>query len=139
MMFLAKRRGSIPKGLGIDLLFLKEKRFLEEPYAQNYVEGATEIQAIRGEELRMDPKGCFKIMIDREQEMIVAIHYPAQRRERSDSVIRGKTAQEIYRAVLKSNLISDISHSAYLGYELGKAEIALRTGKGYVQDSMLFN
>ena len=139
MMFLAKRRGSIPKGLGIDLLFLKEKRFLEEPYARRYVEGVTEIHAISGEELRMDPKGCFKIMIDREQEMIVAIHYPMQRRDRSDSVIRGKTAQEIYRTVLKSNLISYISHSAYLGYELGKAEIALRTGKGYVQDSMLFN
>jgi dihydropteroate synthase-like protein len=138
MMFLAKRRGSIPKGLGIDLLFLKEKRFLEEPYDHKYVEGATEIQGISGEESRMDRKGCFKIMINRDEEMIVAIHYPIERRDRSDFVVRGRTAKEIYSAVLKSNLISEMTHSAYLGYELGKAETALKTGRNYLQDSMLF-
>jgi len=32
MMFLAKKRGSFPKDLGIDLLILKDKRNREEPY-----------------------------------------------------------------------------------------------------------
>ena len=32
MMFLAKKRGSVPKDLGIDLLILKDKRNREEPY-----------------------------------------------------------------------------------------------------------
>ena len=32
MMFLAKKRGSVPKDLGIDLLILKDKRIHEEPY-----------------------------------------------------------------------------------------------------------
>ena len=32
MMFLAKKRGSVPKDLGVDLLILKDKRNHEEPY-----------------------------------------------------------------------------------------------------------
>ena len=35
MMFLAKKRCSVPKDLGIDLLFLKDKRNREEPYHRN--------------------------------------------------------------------------------------------------------
>lgn len=48
MMFLARRRGCIPKSLGIDLLFLKEKRFLEEPFNPGYVEGARQVQRSTG-------------------------------------------------------------------------------------------
>ena len=32
----------------------------------------------------------------------------------------------------------DLDHAAYLGSELSKAEIALRTGKEYVQDKEMF-
>ena len=32
MMFLAKKRGSVPKDLGLDLLLLKDKRNREEKY-----------------------------------------------------------------------------------------------------------
>ena len=32
MMYLAKKRGSVPKDLGVDLLVLKDKRSREEPY-----------------------------------------------------------------------------------------------------------
>ena len=32
MMFLAKKRGSVPKDLGINLLILKDKRNREESY-----------------------------------------------------------------------------------------------------------
>ncbi len=139
MMFLARRRGSVPKGLGIDLLLMKEKRFLEEPYDPRYTEGAMEIQTVAGQELRMDPKGCFKIMIDRKLGKMVVIHYPMHQRNKPDFVVKGETAQQAYQTLLKSDLVSDLGHSAYLGYELGKAEIALRTGKAYVQDSTLFS
>ena len=36
MMFLAKKRGSVPKDLGVDLLVLKDKRNREEPYDRIY-------------------------------------------------------------------------------------------------------
>jgi dihydropteroate synthase len=35
-------------------------------------------------------------------------------------------------------LVSEFDHAAYLGRELEKAEIALTTGKAYVQDIALF-
>jgi dihydropteroate synthase len=31
-----------------------------------------------------------------------------------------------------------LDHAAYLGSELAKAEIALRTGKEYIQDKLMF-
>ena len=36
MMFLAKKRGSVPKDLGIHLLILKDKRNREEPYDKKH-------------------------------------------------------------------------------------------------------
>jgi len=35
-------------------------------------------------------------------------------------------------------LVSRWDHAAYLGSELTKAEIALRTGKEYIQDKAMF-
>ena len=139
MMFLARRRESVPTDLGIDLLLFKDKRSLEEPYDPAILEGATEVQPDSQQGVPMDPEGCFKVMIGRERGEIVAIHYPMHQRERPDLFLKGKTAQEIYHAAVSSDLVSDLGHSAYLGYELGKAEIALRTGKSYVQDSTLFS
>jgi dihydropteroate synthase len=34
--------------------------------------------------------------------------------------------------------VTRLDHAAYLGSELAKAEIALRTGKEYIQDTVLF-
>ncbi|MEM4246373.1 MAG: dihydropteroate synthase-like protein, partial [Candidatus Bathyarchaeia archaeon] len=138
MMFLSKRRESPPTGLGIDLLCLKDQPLLEEPFDPSNLKGAREVKPQPEIGFQPDPKGCFKIMIDRGSGRIVAIHYPPGE-GRPDLYVRGETAQEIYRALLSTNMVSDMIHSAYLGYELGKAEAALRSGKGYVQDSMLFN
>lgn len=138
MMFLSKKRGSVPTDLGVDLLSLKDGRFLEEAYDSACEMGVNELQTCQVHQVSMDPKGCFKIMIDRKVGKIVAIHYPMHTRDRPDFFVKGETAQEIYRTLIASNLIEDLNHSAYVGYELGKAEIALRTGKSYVQDSTLF-
>jgi len=139
MMFLSKKRGSVPTDLGVDLLSLKDGRFLEEAYDSACEMGVNELQTCRVHQVSMDPKGCFKIMVDRKVGKIVAIHYPMHTRDRPDLFMKGETAQEIYRTLIASNLIENLSHSAYVGYELGKAEIALRTGKSYVQDSTLFS
>ena len=45
MMFLAKKRGSVPKDLGIDLLILKDKRSHEEPYDKKLEVGAKVVKA----------------------------------------------------------------------------------------------
>lgn len=52
-------------------------------------------------------------------------------------VIVGKKPEEIYHAVIKEGLITKFDHAAYLGKELEKAYIALKTGAKYIQDSEL--
>jgi dihydropteroate synthase len=53
-------------------------------------------------------------------------------------VIVGHCAKEIYEEIITKNLVTRMEHAAYLGSELQKAEIAMITGKEYVQDFDLF-
>ncbi len=139
MMFLAKRRSSVPKDLGLDLLILKDKRIREEPYNRE-IDAETQI-IIAAEKRRpplFDPKGCFKIMIDRTNDVIAALHFSTSKRNKPTVIIKGKTAEEIYAKIVEKGLVTRLDHTAYLGSELAKAEIALKTGKEYIQDSPLF-
>jgi dihydropteroate synthase-like protein len=139
MMFLARKRGSVPKDLGLDLLVLKDKRVREEPYdkeveAQAQVITATE----KSEPAILDTEGIFKITLDRDEETIVALHFTTLRMEKPLNIIKGKTAESVYSKIVEMGLVKRLDHAAYLGSELAKAEIALKTGKEYIQDSMLF-
>ena len=49
-------------------------------------------------------------------------------------VIKGKTANSIYKKIIKMGLLSLPSHAAYLGRELAKAEISLKNNLEYIQD-----
>lgn len=92
----------------------------------------------------LDNKGFFVINVDHKIKSIIVEYY-----ERVDSktntpkggilkfIFKGKKAQDLYRTILKHDLISMLDHSAYIGSELAKAEICLRTGKKYVQDGEL--
>jgi dihydropteroate synthase-like protein len=139
MMFLAKKRGSVPKDLGLDLLVLKDKRILEEPYDRE-IEAETQVvmAAEKREPFLFDPKGCFKIMIDRVNEAIVALYFSTSKRDKPVVIIKGKTAEGIHAKIVEMSLVTRLDHAAYLGSELAKAEIALKTGKEYIQDSPLF-
>jgi dihydropteroate synthase len=52
--------------------------------------------------------------------------------------VEGTTAVKICESIIRLGLVSDMGHATYLGRELEKAEIALRTGRSYVQDDPLF-
>lgn len=80
-----------------------------------------------------DRKGSFKITV--EDGMIRAVLY-----DKMEPVvtITSDSAKKIYEEIINRNLVSRMEHAAYLGAELQKAEIALKTGKGYVQDFELF-
>jgi len=140
MMFLAKKKSSVPKDLGLDLLILKDKRRTEEPYNASL---ENELPVIKTEKdvkpPVLDPKGCFKIMVDRQNEFIVALYFPTFNRDKPSLIIKGKRAEEIYSKIIEMNLIARLDHAAYLGSELTKAEIALKIGKNYVQDNPLFS
>ena len=137
MMFLARRRGTVPKDLGIDLLILKEKRRREEPYDRSVEAGVEVIEAEEDQSFDWDRAGWFKIEIDRERGLIIAAHFPHGGSD-ADVIIKGKEAREIYQTIIRRRLISKLDHAAYLGKELEKAETALRLGRSYVQDERLF-
>jgi len=139
MMFLAAKRGSVPKDLGIDLLVLKDKRNREEPYSRNLESDAKVVMAEeKVEAATADPKGIFRIALDRLEGNIVAMHFTSGAMDKPVTVVKGKTAEGVYSKILEMCLVARLDHAAYLGSELSKAEIALRTGKEYIQDSALF-
>jgi len=139
MMFLALKRGSVPKDLGIDLLVLKDKRNREETYDQNQ-EAETQVVTVteKSGQIEMDTEGMFKIVLDRKNGYIVVIHFATLGMEKPLKVIKGKSAESVYRKIIEMGAVKKLDHAAYLGKELSKAEIALRTGKEYVQDIPLF-
>ena len=139
MMFLAKKRGSVPKDLGIDLLVLKDKRVHEEPYDKKLEANSKVMDASEtSEPAILDSEGMFKISVDRTEGVLVAVHYLSLDMTKPINIIKGKTADSIYPKIMELGLVSKLDHAAYLGSELAKAEIALRTGKEYVQDKVLF-
>jgi dihydropteroate synthase-like protein len=139
MMFLAKKRGSFPKDLGLDLLVLKDKKLRGESY-DSKIETETSVILATGnlEPEVMDEKGLFKIAIDHNNGTIVAIHISGSQQDKPNLIIKGKTAENIFSKIEEMSLITRFDHAAYLGRELAKAEIALVTGKEYIQDSQLF-
>jgi len=137
-MFLAKKRDSVPKDLGVDLLQFKDKRNREEPYDKRLEQEVPVIFAENRDSAEMDTKGSFRIVIDRLGENIVAAHYASQKMDKPDKIVKGKTANAIYAEIAELGLASQPNHLAYLGSELAKAEIALRTGKEYIQDAAMF-
>jgi dihydropteroate synthase-like protein len=139
MMFLAKKRGSVPKDLGMDLLVLKDKRKREEPYNKAM---EAEAQVITASEKTvpsiLDKGGTFKITVDRTEEKLIALQFTTLQADKPINIIKGKTAEDVYAKIVEMGLITRLDHAAYLGTELAKAEIALKTGKDYIQDSPLF-
>ncbi|MCW4024006.1 MAG: dihydropteroate synthase-like protein [Candidatus Bathyarchaeota archaeon] len=139
MMFLAKKRGSVPRDLGLDLLILKDKNSREIPY-DTALEGSSKVLVVKEQDLpfTVDPKGIFKIALDRQENLIVALHFKSFEAEKPSSIIKGKTAESVLGKILALELVSQFGHVAYLGRELGLAEVALITGKEYLQDGGLF-
>jgi dihydropteroate synthase-like protein len=139
MMFLAGKRGSVPKDLGLDLLVLKDKRKHEEPYNREMEAQSLVILAdAKTEPIVLDAEGMFKVMIDRKEATIAVKHFVASNADKPANIVKGKTAESLYAKVVELGLVTRLDHAAYLGSELAKAEIALKTGKSYVQDSALF-
>ncbi len=136
MMYLAERRGTPPKDLGVDLLVLKEKRRSEKPYDPGVEEGVEIVEAVGDDDLVLDDMGWFVIRLDREEGLIAVVHYRA--RNEPDLVVKGREARDIYQTILRRGLVGRLDHAAYLGKELLKAETALNLGKSYVQDGALF-
>ncbi len=49
-------------------------------------------------------------------------------------VIEGKDAPSIYSTIIENGWLTELSHAAYLGSELAKAELSLKHRFKYIQD-----
>jgi tetrahydromethanopterin S-methyltransferase subunit A len=87
------------------------------------------------EPLQYDPKGYFVITLDREQEQISIRHYLPDHTPAHE--MRGHSAGPMLLGLLREGLVTQLSHSGYLGEELAKAEAALRFDLRYDQDRPL--
>ena len=138
MMFLAKNRKSIPKDLGINMVAFKDKHKRSDVIV-NELDGIPQIHQSEPLKFIRDKAGSFKINVDYgttvKDSKIIATHF---KKNKADLVITGHTAKEVYEEIIKKELVTRMEHAAYLGSELQKAEIAMLTGKDYVQDFELF-
>ena len=138
MMFLAKHRKSIPKDLGINLVAFKDKHKRND-IILNELDGVEQTRQIEPMKFIRDKAGSFNINVDYgttvENSQITATHF---KKNKPDLVIIGHSAREIYEEIISKGLVTRMEHAAYLGAELKKAEIAMVTGKEYVQDFPLF-
>jgi hypothetical protein len=86
-------------------------------------------------EWKMDPEGFFTIKPFPEEGLIRVRHYSPKKELLCE--IEGKNAEEIYNTIVREGMVSSLSHAAYIGSELQKAEIAMKNGLDYVQDETL--
>jgi tetrahydromethanopterin S-methyltransferase subunit A len=85
--------------------------------------------------LRLDKAGFFVILPQSATGLIICEHY--ENNGRLVHVIEGRKAAVIAATVIEQGLLTQLDHAAYLGRELAKAEIALKTGSHYEQDAAL--
>ena len=93
------------------------------------------IKAKAPERLKLDPAGFFIVLPLPETGLILCEHY--ENNGQLAHVIEGRLASLIASTAVEHNLITRLDHAAYLGRELAKAELSLKTGALYEQDAAL--
>ena len=90
----------------------------------------------------MDPRGYFLIDVDRKKKLLRVGFCKFTKLGNNPvndmvAIVTGKTAIEIVNTLIRENYISSLQHSADMGIELCKAELALKYDLKYVQDKDL--
>lgn len=84
------------------------------------------------ETVEMDRAGYFVIVPLADRGVINVEHYAYD--NTLLRVIEGAKARIIYHTIINAGWVTELSHAAYLGKELAKAELSLQQGFKYVQD-----
>jgi tetrahydromethanopterin S-methyltransferase subunit A len=85
-----------------------------------------------GDAVKLDKVGYFVIMPLPDKGVIDVEHYAYD--NTLLRIIEGASARALYTAIINGGRVTELSHAAYLGKELAKAEFSLRHGCRYVQD-----
>ncbi len=90
------------------------------------------VQANEPKNIVMDKAGYFVILPIAEKNIISVEHYSYD--NTLLRIIEGKDARSIYWTIVENKWVTFLSHAAYLGKELTKAELSLKNEFKYVQD-----
>jgi len=90
------------------------------------------IQAKEPSKIQMDKAGYFVVLPQAHRGTILVEHYGYD--DKLLHTIEGKDARSLYLTIIENNWVTQLSHSAYLGKELTKAELSLKYGFKYIQD-----
>ncbi len=133
MAEIAYARRTQERNIGINLLVLKDNKIIRNPP----IKAKKTISINKIIEPKMDKTGYFKIIVNRKNNTIETGFFKYHDDKEAILKISGSHALSIGRKILEEVIISN-QHALYLGYELARAEIALKLGKNYIQDEELF-
>lgn len=85
-----------------------------------------------GKEIILDKAGYFVVLPVVERNLINVEHYAYD--NTLLHIIEGPNARSLYLAIIDHGWITELSHAAYLGKELARAELSTQGGFKYVQD-----
>ncbi|MEO3993232.1 MAG: dihydropteroate synthase-like protein [Desulfurococcaceae archaeon TW002] len=134
LVYRAFLKKSPPINHGVNLLIVKDKKDVNIliPLYKGTVKKVS-----RGEARpHLDLKYYVRIYVDKKEKQIIVDIYDKSTNKILDRYV-GEKALDLGRALLRDYEMNK-DHVLYLGYELSKAETALRLGKSYVQDEDLF-
>lgn len=90
------------------------------------------IQAEKAKKVALDKAGYFVILPLNDKGIISVEHYSPD--NRLLRIIEGRKASDIYKMITRNLWVTEMSHAAYIGKELAKAELSMKHGFKYVQD-----
>jgi len=96
------------------------------------VKSAPVVKAEPPTHVEMDKAGYFVILPNAGKHLIVVEHYSYD--NQLLRVVEGHDARSLYSTIIGNGWVTQLSHAAYLGKELTRAEQSLRDGFKYVQD-----
>ncbi|NOZ69304.1 MAG: DUF4346 domain-containing protein [Deferribacteres bacterium] len=99
--------------------------------------GSSEVPVItakkhRKSAVRLDSAGYFVILPSEKDKSILVEHYSYDNKLLRK--IKGKNSRDIYFTIINNKWVTELSHAAYLGKELARAELSIREGFKFVQD-----
>ena len=92
------------------------------------------IQAKKSKKVELDPAGYFVILPLRDKGLICVEHYSMD--NKLLRIIEGEDPITIYKTIIRNHWVTQLSHAAYLGKELAKADLSMRVKFKYVQDGI---
>ncbi len=80
----------------------------------------------------MDKAGYFVILPRADRNVIILEHYGYD--NTLLRTVEGPSSRALYLMLVANGWVSELSHAAYLGKELARAEMSLQHGIKYIQD-----